>query len=69
MTFLRGYSKYILIEQISTNASFFLKLVQSSFLYRVYQLQILNSGCGLCGFCIGLDSFFLYQAIVFNELS
>ena len=40
-------SRLLKIEQISTIASFPLKLVQNSFLYRLYQLQILNSGCGL----------------------
>ena len=40
-------SRLLKIEQISTIASFSLKLVQNSFLYRLYQLQILNSGCGL----------------------
>ena len=40
-------SRLLKIEQKSTIASFFLKLVQNGFLYRLKRLQILNSGCGV----------------------
>ena len=38
-------SRLLKIEQKSTIASFFLKLVQNGFLYRLKRVQILNSGC------------------------
>ena len=38
-------SRLVKIEQKSTIASFFLKLVQNGFLYSLKRLQILNSGC------------------------
>ena len=38
-------SRLLKIEQKSTIASFFLKLVQNGFLYRLKRLQISNSGC------------------------
>ena len=38
-------SRLLKIEQKSTIASFFLKLVQNGFLYRLKRVQIWNSGC------------------------